>query len=61
MFLYRSEYYNQNKDGEEQTTPNIVEPVEVLISKHRNGATGTVNLQFQSNINKFFESAMRNE
>lgn len=61
MFLYRSEYYNQNKDGEEQTTPNIVEPVEVLIAKHRNGATGTVNLQFQSNINKFFESAMRNE
>ena len=61
MFLYRSEYYNLAKDGEEQTQPNIVEPVEVLISKHRNGATGTVNLQFQSNINKFFESTKRSE
>ncbi|NLC42250.1 MAG: replicative DNA helicase, partial [Erysipelothrix sp.] len=61
MFLYRSEYYNMAKDGEEQTQPNIVEPVEVLISKHRNGATGTVNLQFQSNINKFFESTKRSE
>jgi replicative DNA helicase len=46
--LYRESYYK--REEEEKAT----EVTEVLISKHRNGATGSVNLAFERNINAFY-------
>ncbi|MFO7637457.1 MAG: replicative DNA helicase [Clostridia bacterium] len=45
MFLYRDDYYN--KASEE---PNVFE---IIISKHRNGETGTVKLRWFSDYTKF--------
>ncbi|MGG0754137.1 replicative DNA helicase [Brevibacillus laterosporus] len=45
MFLYRDDYYDKETDNK-----NIVE---VIISKHRNGPTGTVELAFLKEYGKF--------
>jgi len=45
MFIYRDDYYN--KDSKE---PGVSE---VIISKQRNGPTGTVKLAFLKNLTKF--------
>ncbi len=45
MFLYRDDYYNQDSEKK-----NIAE---VIIAKHRAGATGTVELLWLSNFTKF--------
>ncbi|QUH25171.1 replicative DNA helicase [Serpentinicella alkaliphila] len=47
MFLYRDEYYNQESEKK-----NIAE---VLISKHRHGETGTVELVWLGNFQKFMD------
>lgn len=49
MFLYRDEYYFK----EESEKPNIGE---VIIAKHRNGPTGTVELVFKKEFTKFLNS-----
>ncbi len=48
MFLYRDDYYNRESSQESN-----VSNVEIIIAKHRNGPTGTVNLSFVRNYNKF--------
>lgn len=48
MFLYRDSY--QKKEEAE----NAVDPVDVDIAKHRNGATRRFQLMFAKNINAFF-------
>lgn len=45
MFIYRDEYYNQ-----ETEKPGIAE---IIIAKHRNGPTGTVELGFMKEFTKF--------
>jgi replicative DNA helicase len=45
MFIYRDDYYN--KDSKE---PGVTE---VLISKQRNGPTGTVKLAFLKEMTRF--------
>ena len=45
MFIYRDDYYN--KDSKE---PGVSE---IIISKHRNGPTGTVKMAFIKNLTKF--------
>ena len=47
MFLYRDEYYN-----EESEKKNIGE---VIIAKHRNGPTGTVELVWKKEFTKFLD------
>lgn len=44
-FLYRDDYYNQDTEKK-----NIIE---IIISKHRNGRVGTVELVFLKQFNKF--------
>lgn len=48
IFLYRQAYYDRDEDR-----PST-EKTEVLISKHRNGPIGQVDLAFESNINAFY-------
>ena len=45
MFLYRDDYYNPDSEKK-----NIAE---IIISKHRNGSTGTVELLWLNNYTKF--------
>ncbi|HVE53398.1 MAG TPA: DnaB-like helicase C-terminal domain-containing protein, partial [Ramlibacter sp.] len=50
MFIYRDDYYN--KDSKE---PGVSE---VIISKQRNGPTGTVKMAFVKQLTKFENLAM---
>lgn len=45
MFIYRDEYYNPESEKKYLA--------EIIISKHRNGATGTIELFFNKEITKF--------
>lgn len=54
MFIYRDEYYNK------ENTENKGK-AEIIIAKHRNGATGTVELLFQAPITKFKNKTKTNE
>ena len=48
MFLYRDDYYN--KAAAEQTDTSITE---LIIGKHRNGGTGTIELLFERSMSNF--------
>ncbi|WP_339022797.1 replicative DNA helicase [Spiroplasma endosymbiont of Crioceris asparagi] len=47
MFLYREAYYDDAKKNDD------VQESELIISKHRNGATGSVEVEFTKSIGKF--------
>ncbi len=47
-FLYRDDYYTKQVDN-----PDGVSISELIIGKHRNGATGTIELLFEKNISNF--------
>lgn len=53
MFIYRDELYNPDTER-----PNIAE---VIISKHRNGPTGTVQLFFRERLAQFLDAETRRE
>ncbi len=46
MFLYRDDYYNREKSEK----PGIAE---VIVAKHRNGPTGTIELMFRRELTRF--------
>jgi len=46
MFLYRDEYYNREKSEK----PGIAE---IIVAKHRNGPTGTIELIFRRELTRF--------
>jgi len=50
IFLYRPDYYNFDTDEEGNPTQGIAE---IIIAKHRNGATGTVKARFIDRFAKF--------
>lgn len=52
MFLYRPEYYKITVDEEGLPTHGMGE---LIIAKHRNGATGTIKLKFSGHITKFLD------
>ncbi|MBK6610060.1 MAG: replicative DNA helicase [Sphingobacteriales bacterium] len=51
-FLYRPDYYEMNKDGGGAEQTGLTE---VIISKHRNGSTGKVNIQFIAKFARFVD------
>ncbi|MEG0423875.1 MAG: replicative DNA helicase [Erysipelotrichaceae bacterium] len=50
MFLYREAYYAKPEDQKDETKEDRTE---IIIAKHRNGATGTVELAFDKSISLF--------
>jgi replicative DNA helicase len=48
MLLHRPEYYLQDR-----TPPDLEGVAEVLVEKHRNGATGTVRMRFDGALTRF--------
>lgn len=51
IFLYRDEMYNEATEFPNQA--------EIIIAKHRNGPTGTINLYFEKTLTKFMNAAER--
>ena len=49
-FIYREEYYAKDKENLEEDIKNVAE---ILISKQRNGPTGTVKLAFLKEFTRF--------
>ena len=47
-FLYRDDYYNES--AQEQTNISVTE---LIVGKHRNGNTGTIELLFERNMSNF--------
>ena len=55
-FLYRDDYYN--KSAQENTNVSLTE---LIIGKHRNGSTGTIELLFERNLSNFRNYLKKNE
>ncbi len=51
MFLYRDDMYNEASEFPNQA--------DIIISKHRNGPTGTISLYFEKTLTKFMNAAER--
>ena len=51
LMLYRENYYNSMVEKNEKVTT-----AELIIAKHRNGPLGTVELSFQNDPTKFFNT-----
>jgi replicative DNA helicase len=53
--LWRENYQDlQDRDGEaDERLPGSIEPVEAIVLKHRNGATGTAHLRWQRHYRRF--------
>ncbi|MDE6195406.1 MAG: replicative DNA helicase [Erysipelotrichaceae bacterium] len=54
MFLYREDYYDKDASEEEQEKDKIAD---LELAKHRNGATGRIQLVFRKSISAFFNLA----
>lgn len=52
VFLYREGYYKPNN-------PELENKAELIIGKHRNGATGTINLIFKSEFTRFENATIK--
>ena len=51
MFVYREEYYKPED-------PSLHGKAEIIVGKHRNGPTGTVQLTFMRDQTKFVDHAV---
>ena len=51
LFIYRDEYYNPESDQRGLA--------EIIIAKHRNGPTGSIELVFMNHLAKFVDAATR--
>ena len=59
MFIYREDYYNNNKKDDGTTASTGV--AQVSIAKHRNGATGVVDLLFLKDVGLFSNYSKRDD
>jgi replicative DNA helicase len=54
MFIYRDSYYRRGEDGDGLAPDDPDhDKSEVILAKHRNGPTGTVDLRFQARFTRF--------
>ncbi len=53
MFLYRPEYYNLNEGLDGASLKGVSE---IIIAKHRNGPTGSIELRFNKNFGRFYDA-----
>ena len=53
MFLYRPEYYNLNEGSDGASLKGVSE---IIIAKHRNGPTGSVELRFNKHFGRFYDA-----
>lgn len=51
IFLHREDYYD--KEEKRSSDNNAIQKVEVIIGKHRNGSTGTIELSFDLSCQRF--------
>lgn len=56
MFIYRPEYYGLTHDEDNNPTTGVAE---IIVAKHRNGATDTVKLRFVDRLAKFTDLDQR--
>ena len=62
MFLHRPDYYNREKNEEEDDRPSDARyEANIIIAKHRNGSIGEISLMFQPNTNAFLPMAVRKD
>ena len=61
LMLYREEYYRRQQDPQGEIGENLLNKAEVIISKQRNGPTGTVNLNFFGDRVCFMDRSDRDE
>jgi len=62
MFIYRDSYYRtRQQDAAETLSPasDDGDPAELIIGKHRNGPTGTIDLVFKRTYRRFGEMTAR--
>jgi replicative DNA helicase len=52
MFIHRPEYYGQDQDEAGNSLKGVAE---IVVAKHRNGATDTVQLRFRNELAKFVD------
>lgn len=60
-FLYREDYYAKNNEKNSNEENKETGLTEIIIAKHRNGATGEVNLSFQKDFSRFTNISDRSE
>jgi len=51
--LHREEYYHNADEDWKQAHPELVGTAEIIITKQRNGPTGSVHLQFNGATTRF--------
>lgn len=57
LFIYRDDYYDHSEDAKKKESV----PAELIIAKHRNGATGMVKLVFTKKYGEFRSMTYRDE
>ena len=57
MFIYRPEYYGMSDGGPDGNMPP--DTAEIIIAKHRNGATGVVSVYFHPETMSFSNATTR--
>ncbi|MDO5563684.1 MAG: replicative DNA helicase [Eubacteriales bacterium] len=59
LFIHRDAYYNRNQKSNTSSDESSqeVDPkaAEIIIAKHRNGETGTINIRFEPSLTKFYD------
>ncbi|AIA29338.1 DNA helicase [Mycoplasmopsis californica] len=53
MFLYRDSYYNKETTKDNLSGTNYGDETEIIVAKHRSGATADLKVYFHRNIGKF--------